>query len=103
MSYDPQVAIDAVFAEFGQPIVLSPDLSPVTVTGIVSAPDEVEFVRETRPRSRAMRIEIRAADATSLAAGSILSVAGERRIVARAPDYRDPSRLVASVDTAPEG
>lgn len=106
MSFPSQVAVDAAFATFGEVAVIDPDFAALSVTVIRSSPDADLAYGEMRAREPGVILELRATEAAGYTPGFreglVISVNGERRVLKRAPEYRDPDRLVLTLDTARE-
>jgi len=101
MAFDPQLAIDAAFDEFGESVTLRPDGDATIVTGVVMSPDlDIPYGTSTA-RSSTSLLDIRVADAT-LEDRDVVLVGGVRKFVMGPPEYRDARRLVARYVIVPE-
>ncbi len=99
--FDPMLAIDPVFATFGEPVIVQ-DATPRTITALRRSPDDEARLRLGRDiLVTSVLLEVRRADMDGIAAGTRLLVAGEARTVKGTPQYRDGDRLVAILNTVP--
>lgn len=99
MSYDPQVAVDAVFAAFGRDVHLlhwNRD-----VRAIVRAPDDRDRFGSRDILSTSRMVEIRRAEMEVIADGTVIVIDDVACAVRGTPEYRDPDRLIATVNTVP--
>lgn len=99
--FDPSLPVDAAFAALGREILILDGGAPRRARAIVRNQDEVERFQSRQVIGEAMTFEIRAADMGGVSAGSILSYDGQDRKVVGVPEFADPDRLVAIVNTVP--
>lgn len=97
--FDPSRAIDATFRRFGKSAVLDPDAAAIPVTVIRAQPDTDRGFAEIRVRSQTNVFEIRASEIGGYGKGAVLEFEGGRFRVQAPPEYEDPDRLVAILDT----
>ena len=89
---DPNIGDDAIVQ--GSP--------PRTIRVVRKMPDEVERFASRQILTGTLVLEVRAQDMAGIAVGTRILVAGAMRVVRGTPEYGDPDRLIARVDTVPE-
>ena len=97
-----QGAVDAAFAAFGIDGSYTPaDGEPIPVRVIARRPDTIVGFGETRIHAETATFEVRASELASPHPGEQLTVGSETFVVQGEPEWRDPDRLVWSLDVRP--
>jgi hypothetical protein len=99
--FDPSVPIEAVFTAFGEPAIVQ-ETVPRPIRVFRRSPDDFAVVNGREIMSTAVILEVRAADLGAIASGTRIVVAGETRLVHGAPEFLDPLRQVAVLNTIPD-
>jgi hypothetical protein len=97
-----QGAVDATFAAFGIDAVYTPaGGEPASVRVIARRLDTIVDFGETRIHAETATFEVRAIEVANPHADDQLTVGAETFVIQGEPEWRDPDRLVWSLDVRP--